>query len=455
MMLVPGHRLIFGTGILLLMVILAALTLPGFSPSVIAVVAAMVAVALFDAWSSRNSLTDIHLELPKVVRLSSGRKAMLALKICHPGRKGLSLRIGLPFDETGLTAVADRKFNLPHQTEAVIDWPLEARRTGRYFLRNYCLETPSRMKLWDIRQCRDLQAEVRVYPDLSRERRHLAAFFLNRGFGLHHQRQLGQGKEFEQLREFLPGDSLGDVHWKATARRGEPITKVYQIERTQQVYVVVDSSRLSARWFARPAVSKSHEGSAGSTAGASVMEIYNGAALAAGLAARRQGDFFGLIVFDRQVRRFLPARAGVDHYGLCRDALFTLDAKPVSPDFRELFTFIGTRLRRRALLIFLTSLDDPVLAEEFCRNVSIVARRHLILAAMIKPPGAEPLFSKTAVSATDDLYDKLGGHIAWRRLRETERVLQRKGVQVCLTPQAGLGLDLVNRYIAIKQRQVL
>jgi len=55
----------------------------------------------------------------------------------------------------------------------------------------------------------------------------------------------GKGRDFEKLREYIPGDSLDDIHWKATAKRGHPVTKVFQIERTQEVYVILDASRLS------------------------------------------------------------------------------------------------------------------------------------------------------------------------------------------------------------------
>ena len=69
---------------------------------------------------------------------------------------------------------------------------------------------------------------------------------MNRGaFGVHAQRQVGQGREFEKLREYAPGDSYIDIHWKATAKRGRPVTKLYQVERTQEVYVIIDASRLA------------------------------------------------------------------------------------------------------------------------------------------------------------------------------------------------------------------
>ena len=93
-----------------------------------------------------------------------------------------------------------------------------------------------------------VQSEIRVYPNLLSERKSLAALFLNRGaFGVHAQRQVGKGRDFEKFREYVPGDDYDEIHWKATARRGKPITKVFQIEKTQEVYVIVDASRLSAR----------------------------------------------------------------------------------------------------------------------------------------------------------------------------------------------------------------
>src|SRR5690606_8645271 len=101
--------------------------------------------------------------------------------------------------------------------------------------------------LWAVRGSSACEIELRVYPDLSKERKTVAAFFLNRGmFGLHAHRMVGRGREFERLREYMPGDSYDEIHWKATARRGTPITKVFQVERTQEVYVVIDASRLTS-----------------------------------------------------------------------------------------------------------------------------------------------------------------------------------------------------------------
>jgi uncharacterized protein (DUF58 family) len=335
-----------------------------------------------------------------------------------------------------------------------VDWPFRALKQGAYRLQNCYLETPSRFGFWSLRRSEKLQSEIRVYPDLLRERKKLSGLFLNRGIGIHAQRQVGKGREFEQLREYLPGDSYEDIHWKATARRGLPITKVYQIERTQQIYVIVDGSRLSARNSDRLGhlAAGDLSGRHGNT---TIMERYTAAALVMGLAADRQGDLFGLLAYDDRVRKFVRAKNGRAHFDVCRDALYTLPARSVTPDFGELFSFVATKIRRRALLIILTNLDDPVLAENFTAHIDLISRQHLVMVNMLKPAGVAPIFSDPAVKTVDDIYTKLGGHLLWRHLREIEKFLQRRGIGFYLMENENLCSDLVSKYLSVKKRQLL
>jgi uncharacterized protein (DUF58 family) len=186
-----------------------------------------------------------------------------------------------------------------------------------------------------------------------------------------------------------------------------------------------------------------------------IMERYAAAALVIGLAAHRQADEFGLLAFDDRVRKFVRSKSGKAHYDVCREALHTLQARSVTPDFAELFTFIATKIRRRAMLILLTNLDDPVLAESFTANIDVISRRHLVLVNMLKPAGAQPLFSDTSATTVDDIYRKLGHHLQWRRLRETEKYLRRRGVGFYLLENENLCTDIVSQYLTVKRRQIL
>ena len=113
------------------------------------------------------------------------------------------------------------------------------------------------------------------------------------------------------------------------------------------------------------------------------------------------------------------------------------------------------RLRRRSLLLFLTSLDDPSLAESFLRATQVLARRHLVVAAMPRPGWAKPLFQDAHVESARDVYRQLAGHLSWKRLRETEAALARIGVRLTLIDPEQFGGGLIRVYEEIKQRQLL
>ena len=456
MRLVPTTKLIIWVGFIFIPVFGLAAVMSAVTGTAIGLTVGFLAIVMVDAAGSRKLLAGIHVTLPAVVRLSVGRESAMILSIESNADKIKQLRLGLAFPREIYSPNEDLVTKLPAETpHCRVAWPFRALKQGLYLLENCYLETTSSMGFWSLRRTQAARAEVRVYPDLFRERKKLSGLFLNRGIGIHALRQVGKGREFEQLREYLPGDSYEDIHWKATARRGQPITKVYQIERTQQIYVIIDGSRLSVR-------NSDPHGARSAILGApevddrtSILERYAAAALVMGLAADRQADEFGLLVFDDRVRKFVRAKSGKAHYDGCRDALHTLQAKSVTPDFGELFTFIATKIRRRALLVMLTNLDDPVLAESFTANIDVISRRHLVLVNMLKPAGAQPLFSDRLANDVDDIYRKLGNHLLWRQLRETEKYLRRHGVGFYLLENENLCTDIVSQYLTVKRRQLL
>lgn len=453
MTIVPSTKLIFISAVVLLPVSILVAVMPIAAGVGAGLAVLFVLFAGADAMVSRDRLDGLRVSLPQVVRISARRAGAVALEIDNPGNRLQKLRIGLAFPRQVHSRQQEIVTELPpDEINAMINWPFTALKQGMYFLENCYLETPSRWGLWALRRVQSVRAEFRVYPDLFKERKKLSGLFLNRGIGIHAQRQVGKGKEFEQLREYLPGDSYEDIHWKATARRGQPITKVYQIERTQQIYVIIDGSRLSARNSDPLGVDRADPVASGDI---TMLERFTAAALVMGLAADRQGDLFGLLAFDDRVRKFVRAKNGRAHYDVCRDALYSLQSQRVTPDYEEVFTFIATKIRRRSLLIFLTSLDDPVLAESFSAGIDIISRKHLILVNSLKPIGAAPLFSDPSVEFDSDIYQKLAGHMLWRHLRETEKLLHRHGIGYYLLQNANLCIDLVSQYLAIKRRQVL
>jgi uncharacterized protein (DUF58 family) len=464
-MIVPRSRLIFWVAAVVLPFALLAGVEPAAAGVSLFFIGGLIVFAVVDAVGAGRSLAGIDIELPGVARMSKDRAAKLELRIRneHQRRRTLRLALDLPRDIPSATEELD--VVLPAESEwSRIVWSCTPQKRGNYRLNSVYVETSSPFGFWSVRKSVPVQSEIRVYPNLLRERKNLAALFLHRGtFGLHAQRQVGKGRDFEKLREYVPGDGFDEIHWKATARRGRPVTKVFQIERTQEVYVIVDASRLSARKsvVSSPlSVAKDSQDAAPATDHGllttdSTLERFVTAALVLGLAAEQQGDLFGLLTFTNKIERFVRAKNGKAHYSACRDALYTLQPQIVAPDFDEVCTFIRLRLRRRALLVFLTSLDDPALSESFVRNIDLIRRQHLVLVNMLQPPGAVSLFTGPDVASTDDLYRHLGGHLQWQKLRQLEKSLQRRGVHFSLLNDERFSADLVSQYLGVKQRQLL
>jgi uncharacterized protein (DUF58 family) len=445
-MIVPRSRLLFWVAAIVLPFALIAAVAPASAAVALLLIGGFFLVAMVDAVGGGKSLAGIGVELPAIVRMSKGREAKVELRIRNERQQKKNLRLALAWPREIQPSEEEIDALLPADSEwsriALACTPLQR---GSYKLNSAFVECASPLGLWAARKSVPVQSEIRIYPNLLTERKNLAALFLNRGaFGIHAQRQVGKGRDFEKLREYVPGDGYDEIHWKATARRGKPITKVFQIEKTQEVYVIVDASRLSAR-----------QPEQNSQTGTSVMERFVTAALVLGLAAEQQGDLFGLLTFSDKVEKFVRAKNGHAHYSACRDALYTLQPKIVTPDFDELCAFIRLRLRRRALLVFLTALDDPALAESFVRNIELIRRQHIVLVNMVQPPGVNPLFDSPNVAEVDDLYRHLGGHLQWQKLRELQKVLQRRGVRFSLLDNERLSAEIVAQYMDVKQRQLL
>jgi uncharacterized protein (DUF58 family) len=444
-MIVPRSRLLFWVAAIVLPFALMSAVAPATAAVSWLFIGGLFLIAMADVAGARKSLAGIGVELPPVVRMSKDREGKLELRIRNKRQQQKKLLVALAWPREFKTGGEAMETILPPQSEwSRLTWPCTPLKRGNYRLNLAFVEGSSPLGLWTARKTLPVRSEIRVYPNLINERKSLAAFFLNRGaFGLHAQRQVGKGRDFEKLREYIPGDGYDEIHWKATARRGRPITKVFQIEKTQEVYVIVDAARLSAR-------KTNQDADANST-----LERFVTAALVLVLAAEQQGDLFGLLTFTDKVEKFVRAKNGQSHYNACRDVLYTLEPKIVTPDFDEVCAFIRLRLRRRALLVFLTALDDPAIAENFVRNVELIRRQHLVLVNMLQPAGVAPLFSNPDLSGVDDLYQQLGGHLRWQNLRELQKNLQRRGVQFSLPANERLNTELVSQYLSVKQRQLL
>jgi uncharacterized protein (DUF58 family) len=445
-MIAPRTSLVAWAAVIVLPLSILAGVLGGFRGISILGIAVFALVSLIDLLLGLGKYRQLEVSLPVVIRVTAGRAFQLDLKLNESrSRRGtIRLAIDLPpsikSEQSHMTVRIDGLIsNLAVPVKALSD------QRGTYLIRRAFFDWVSPFRFWVFREKRALDSEVRVYPDLALEGRKIAHFLDRGGFGVHRQRQIGRGREFEKLREYEAGDSFDSIHWKAAAKHHKPITKVFQVEKSQEVYLAIDSSRLSARSLSFSSSSSEQ----------TILERSIAAALLAGATAERQGDFFGLITFSDKVDQLARARSGSLHFNHCRDLLINLQPKLVTPDFEDIAATLLNRLTKRSLLIFLTSLDDSVTGENFLAAARFLARRHLIMAIMPSPPGTQPLFGAPGVEHTDQIYENITGHLRWAKLQELRKQLLQAGVLFHLAPGDKFTLTVVSEYLATKRRQLL
>jgi uncharacterized protein (DUF58 family) len=432
-MIVPSRRLLWLAGVVALPATTIAGLFPALSGPCYGVLAACAIMAAVDAILGGQRIHSLQLRTPEFLRFTKNVPATLPVTIENRSANGLRIRLGIVMPQ-GIESEKIVEETATPPGLSLLNWPCTGRARGDLVLRELHVETSSPLGLWQVREPRPVQFTFRVYPNL-RDRATASLFLKTADAGMRLRRQIGKGREFDNLRQYMPGDSFEDIHWKATARRAFPVVKLYRVEHAQEVYAIVDSSRLSAR-----------EG---------ILESYVEATLHLALVAERQGDRFGLVTFSDRTHRFVRARSGMDHFRLCRETIYNLRAERVSPDFREVFTSLQLNLRRRSLVIFFTSLDDALLADTFEREVPLLARRHLVLVNVTGTAGMKQLFTGEPPADVDALYTGLAGQMLWNRMRTLEIGLQNKGVKLTIVSPERIKAQVTAGYLEVKRRQAL
>jgi uncharacterized protein (DUF58 family) len=430
-MIAPSSWLILLSAVLVVPACALASLAPQWALPCIFLVFVLTVVAAVDASLAGQQLARTTVSAATFLKWFKARPAQFTLAVSGRERisSPLEASLDLPLGLTTSTKIATLA-----QSETTAEFACLPQERGRYEVTLCYLRARSPLRLWHVRGAKEIKTAIRVFPDLEREPGGKLLLMKKTG-GLRTQRVIGRGREFERLREYAPGDSYDEIAWKASARRGRPIVRVFQVERTQDVYAVIDSSRLGAR--------------------SGAVEQYVSAALMLALASENNGDNFGLVSFSNRVDHFVSPARGKLHFARCRDAIFDLQPSSVSPDFAELFSFLQLRVRRRSLLLFLTDLADPMLAEAFLRDVHLLSRRHVVLVNRLNDQDVRPLFSGQLPENKDEISTRLAGHLQWVTLKDLERNLGRLGVSMSLLTPGSVGLDLVRQYNDVKRRQAL
>lgn len=444
----PSQQLVGSAAVVLLLASLVYALVPGLGLLLVAGVLVFVLLVILDVNQSVRNLEGIVAKAPERFSISVGREDSLRLQLVFDRSEVRDYWLGVAVPETIRCETPEFTIRtVGGERKLVVGIPLRGVKRGKRWLEWIHIGCVSGRGFWRIKGALPVKCLIKVFPNILVEQKSLGALFLRPGMiGSHAARTLGKGKDFEKLREYVPGDSFEDIHWKATAKRNKPITKLFQLERTQDIYVVIDASRMSAR--------PCHLGGEDSET-LTYLEKNLAVGLMLATVAERMGDRFGFFSYSDRVDGFLRASSGRQHFDACREALYCLEPSRATPDFRELLTSMCLRLRHRSLLVLLVALDDALLGERFLENVEILRRQHLVVVVSVRPPSARPLFENQAVSDPDELFEELNGHEHWQQLNRLRRQLKSRGVDMLLPDVETVGVSVVDQYLTIKRKQRL
>jgi uncharacterized protein (DUF58 family) len=286
----------------------------------------------------------------------------------------------------------------------------------------------------------DNKTDVKVYPDIREARKHEIYAHRNRrpDPGLRRMRVRGHGREFESLREFVIGDEIRHISWAATARRGKLITRQYTIERSQNIVVLLDTGRLMTARIGR----------------LTKLDHAVNATLSIAYVAAAGGDNVGMVAFSRRVVSYLPPRRGHDQINRLMEALYSLEPQMIEPSYKRAFNFFDVNCKRRSLVVILTDLVDRDASAELLAHTSQLIPRHLPLIITIGDTDLRELVRARPDASADVYRQAVAEQILQQRDEALTRIRHAGGLALDV-PAGRLSLELVNKYLEVKERGLL
>ena len=285
-----------------------------------------------------------------------------------------------------------------------------------------------------------IEQRVCVYPNLEEARQHSVYLVRSRQIEMEkrHARIRGAGREFESLREYQVGDEFRDICWTAAARRGKLVTRIFQIERSQTIWLVVDAGRLMRARIA----------------GLTKLDYAVNAALSLAEVALGTGDRVGLLAYGRGVqKRMLPHR-GSAHLRQMIQQLAYVREEGLEGDHLQAVSALLSTQKRRSLVVWLTDFPETAMTPEVIDAASEAASRHLVLFVVIGQPDLAALAAAEPDSVTN-MYRTTAAQEALHRREVLLAKLRQRGALAVEVSSAAASVTLVNSYLDVKQRNLL
>jgi uncharacterized protein (DUF58 family) len=379
---------------------------------------------------SRRWGAPLTLGGPTTVYVDVHNRAAVAIDVRLADYTSAALRQDLP----------EMSMALPANASAQVEYEVTPRERGDAPMGGVALQWRDAWGLVERWGVAPVEQTVRVYPNLQQGRQEALYLIRSRQVSIEKRRakRFGAGREFDSLRDYRPGDERRDVCWTASARRGKLVTKVYQPERSQTVWLLVDAGRLlRARLGAE-----------------TMLDATVTAALTLAQVALASGDRVGLLAYGRRLQqRVAPARGAMHLRGLV-DALALVHSDGVEADHAAAAATVMAAQKRRALVVWLTDVADTAGVPDVIEHALRMAPAHVVLFGVLRQPQIAAL-AATAPSTPKDMFRVMAAQETLDRRESLLHGLRQQGALVLEVSPAEFSSGLVDRYLEVKERGLL
>ncbi len=361
----------------------------------------------------------------------------------------VTLQPARPAPHTDIEMLCDASANLAmpraQRTTLTAGWPADARvrltpvRRGAAHIHRLWLRWRGPMGLMERLRVEELSLEIPVVPNVRAVRNAAIRFTAwDAPTGIKPQNQQGDGSEFDSLRDYVPGLDRRSIDWKHSARHRELVCKEFRAERNHQIVMAIDTGHLMSEPMD----------------GLPKLDHAINNALVLGYACLRHGDRIGLFGFDSQTRLYAEPVGGMHYFNHFLRTTAKLDYRPDETNFTLGLTELTMRLKQRSLIILQTEFVDTTTAELMVDNLARLASRHVVLFVTLRDPDIDRTIDAPPRSLEDVTRSVIADDFARERLVVFER-LRRLGVQCLEAPSERIGTELVDRYLAIKNKELI
>ncbi|MGY0407744.1 MAG: DUF58 domain-containing protein [Polaribacter sp.] len=372
-------------------------------------------------------------------RLSNGdeNKISLFIQNLYPFKSYLSIIEELPFQ------FQERNFVFPillqQKEEKTIFYNLKPTKRGVYSFgnSNTYVSTPLRLatKKYTLAQ----EKELKCYPSFLKLREFNLKASTNEvtSYGTKKIRRIGHSLEFEQIKEYVSGDDIRTLNWKATAKRNQLMVNQYVEEKSQSVYSIINKGRAMQTQFQE----------------LSLLDYAINATLAISNIILRKQDKAGILSFSKKLEDWIVAEKRNSQMSLISETLYNLKTDFSESDFGTLYAVVKRKITHRSLLIIYTNFETMDGLNRQLPYLRALAKNHLVLIVFFKNTELESLIN-TKVTDIQEVYDSI---IAEKFMYEKIRIvneLKKYGIQSILTAPKNLTADTISKYLELKSRGI-